>query len=58
VRGSAQQAPSVRERFAEATKARRETRRSPVSVGGIPPRYTPDEESVSMSRNEAGTGAR
>jgi len=58
VRGLAQQAPTVRRRSAEATSARRETRRSPVSVGGIPLKNTPDEESVTMSRKEAGTGAR
>jgi len=38
--------------------ARRETRGSPVLVGSIPLKYTPDEESVTMSRKEAGTGAR
>jgi hypothetical protein len=58
VRGSVQQAPTVRRRSAEAINARRETRGSPVLVGGIPLKYTPDEESVTMSRKEAGTGAR
>lgn len=48
----------MRRRFAEAILVRRETRGSPVSVGGIPLKNTPDEESVTMSRKEAGTGAR